>query len=114
MVRSSRLAITTVFGALFGVICMLLSKYSVGIDFWPIGVSLLLSHVVLGVAIGASSLTMNWAGHGVLWGAMFGVFINIGLIGKVAAPQNGIMFIFVVFWGFLIETIATKAFRQPQ
>jgi hypothetical protein len=114
MVNSKRLVITTVFGAVFGIICMLLTKYTMDVDFWPVGIAFLLNHTVLGVAIGASSIKMNWAAHGVLWGAMFGVFTVIGRIGTATTQQIVIMFVAVVIWGFLIETIATKAFKQPQ
>lgn len=112
MVKWSRVITTTVLGLVFGVICMLASKYSAQIDFWPMGVALLLNHTVLGVAIGASSIRMNWAAHGVFWGALFGLFTAIGLIGTSLGPW--FVFIMVVIWGFLIETIATKAFKKPQ
>ena len=110
--RLSRLIITTILGAVFGVICMLLSKYTAEIPFWPLGISFLLHHTVMGFAIGASSLKMNWAAHGTLWGALFGLFLAIGQIGAV--PNAWMFFIPVVVWGFLIETLATKAFKQPQ
>ena len=115
--KSSRLVITTLFGAVFGVICMLASRYGgsyggVDIAFWPLGVSFLLHHTVLGFAIGASSLKMNWVTHGALWGALFGVFLAIGQANGPLQPW--IAFVLPVVWGFLIETIATKAFRQPQ
>jgi hypothetical protein len=108
----SRLAITTIFGDVFGVCCMLLSKYTAGVDLWPIGISLFLNHTVLGVAIGASSIKMNWAAHGILWGALFGIFTAIGLIGSGLDPW--IAFPMVIIWGFLIELIATKGFKRPQ
>ncbi len=110
--KLSRLAITTIFGAVFGIICMLASKYSAQIDFWPIGISLLLNHTVLGVAIGASSIKMNWAVHGIFWGALFGLFTGIGLIGTSLAPW--FVLLMLIIWGFLIELITAKAFRQPQ
>jgi hypothetical protein len=112
VVKSSRLIITTLLGAVFGVICMLSSRYSVGIAFWPLGVSLLLHHTVLGFAIGASSLKMHWAAHGAFWGALFGLFLAIEQVGGALAPW--IAFFMPVVWGFLIETLATKAFKQPQ
>ncbi len=112
MSNLSRLAITTIFGAIFGIICMLLSKYTAQIDFWPMGISLLLNHTVMGVAIGASSIKMSWATHGVFWGALFGLFTAIGLIGTNITPWMA--FIYLIIWGFLIETIATKAFKRPQ
>jgi len=91
---------------------MLLSRYVSGVAFWPIGVSFLLNHTVLGLVIGVSSLKMNWAVHGVLWGALFGLFTAISQIGTALNPW--IVFIAVIIWGFLIETIATKAFKKPQ
>jgi uncharacterized membrane protein len=110
--KASRLITTTVLGAVFGVICMLASRYFSQIPFWPLGVSLLLHHTVLGFAIGASSLKMHWAAHGVMWGALFGIFLAIGNIGGPLSPW--IAFFLPVIWGFLIETLATKAFKQPQ
>ena len=113
MVKASRLITTTLLGLLFGVICMLFSRYGGSeIAFWPLGVSLLLHHTVLGFAIGASALKMNWAAHGALWGALFGVFLAIGQVG--GALQPWMAFLLPVIWGFLIETLATKAFKQPQ
>jgi hypothetical protein len=111
--KSSRLIITTILGAVFGVICMLMSRYGGSeVAFWPLGVSFLLHHAVLGFAIGASSLKMHWAAHGVLWGALFGLFLAIGQVGGALGPW--IAFFMPVVWGFLIETLATKAFKQPQ
>jgi hypothetical protein len=111
--KSSRLITTTALGVVFGVICMMMSRYGGSeVAFWPIGVAFLLHHTVLGFAIGASSLKMNWVAHGALWGALFGIFLAIGQIG--GAIQPWIAFILPVVWGFLIETLATKAFKQPQ
>jgi hypothetical protein len=112
-VKISRLVTTTILGAIFGVICMLVCRYgSSDIAFWPLGVSFLLHHTVMGFAIGASSLKMNWAIHGVLWGALFGLFLAIGRVGGTLEPW--IAFVMPVVWGFLIETLTTKAFKQPQ
>ena len=112
MVKPSRVITTTLLGAVFGVICRLLSKYTGEIAFWPLGVSFLLHHAVMGFAIGTSALKMNWAAHGALWGAVFGIFLVINVIG--IAPNPWVWFVFVVIWGFLIELLATKAFKQPQ
>jgi len=115
MSKTSRLVTTTILGAVFGVICMLFSRYTAypaEVAFWPIGVSFLLHHTALGFAIGASSLKMNWAAHGALWGAIFGIFLAISRIG--AAPEPWFVFGVVVIWGVLIETLATKVFKQPK
>ena len=110
--KASRLVTTTILGAAFGVICMFLSRYTAEVDFWPLGVSFLLHHTVLGFTIGASSLKMHWAAHGAFWGALFGVFLAI--IGVDIYPDPWQLFVIPVIWGFLIETLATKAFKQPQ
>lgn len=110
--KSSRLVTTTLLGAVFGVICMLLSRYTAEVAFWPLGVSFLLHHTVMGFAIGASSLKINWAAHGAFWGALFGLFLAVSVIGVVPGPW--IFFVAVVIWAFLIETLATKVFKQPQ
>jgi uncharacterized membrane protein YccF (DUF307 family) len=109
--NSSRLGVSTILGLFFGVICMLLTKYSVMVDFWPVGVSFLLHHTVMGLVIGVSSLKMHWSIHGLFWGALFGIFLAIGHIGTTPAVN---VFIFVLIWGFLIETLTSKVFRRPQ
>ena len=111
-VKSARLVSTTLLGLVFGIICMLLSKYTADVDYWPMGVSFLLHHTVLGFVIGVSLLKMNWALHGVFWGFLFGLFLAISRIGT---PQNAwSVFSAVVIWGFLIETLTAKAFKRPQ
>lgn len=113
-VKSSRLVTTTLLGVVFGIICMLLSKFTGDVAYWPLGVSFLLHHAVMGFAIGASSLKMNWAAHGVFWGVIFGLFLAISLIDSDIALEPWQVFIFIVIWGFLIETLATKAFKRPR
>ena len=110
--KSSRLVTTILLGVAFGIICMLLSKFSAEVDYWPMGISFLLHHTVMGLVIGVSSLKMHWAAHGAFWGAVFGLFLAIGIIGTT--PEPWAIFIFVVIWGFLIETLATKVFKRPQ
>ena len=113
MVKSSRMIVTTVLGLVFGIICMLLSWCMYDVAFWPMGVAFLIHHGVMGVAIGASALRMNWAAHGVFWGVLFGIFTAIGSVGA-DMMEPWLIWIPVVVWGFLIELLATKAFKQPQ
>ena len=96
--KTSRLVTTTILGVVFGIICMLLTRYVSGVAFWPIGVSFLLNHTVMGFAIGASSVKMHWAVHGVVWGALFGIFTAIGQIGTALSPW--VVFVAVVIWDF--------------
>lgn len=110
--KTTRVVTTMLLGVAFGIICMLLSKYIDGVPYWPIGVSFLLHHTVMGLVIGVSLLKMHWAAHGAFWGAVFGLFLAIGIIGTTLEPWA--IFIFVVIWGFLIETLATKVLKRPQ
>ena len=110
--KSYRLATTTLLGVVFGIICMLLSKYTAGVPYWPMGVSFLLHHTAMGLVIGVSSLKMNWAAHGAFWGGVFGLFAAIGSVGTTLEPW--VVFIAIVIWGFLIETLTTKAFKRPR
>jgi hypothetical protein len=108
--KPSRLVTTTILGVVFGVVCMLVSRYIEGVAFWPIGVSLLLHHTVMGFAIGASGFRINWAAHGVLWGVLFGIFLLIGYIETY--PEPWALFAMPIVWAFLIELLATKVFKQ--
>lgn len=110
--KSSRLVTTTLLGVAFGIVCMLLSKYTAEVAYWPMGVSFLLHHTVMGLVIGVSSLKMHWATHGVFWGSVFGLFLAISLIGS--ALEAWAVFIIIVIWGFLIETLTTKVFERPR
>jgi hypothetical protein len=66
----------------------------------------------MGFVIGTSSLKMHWALHGLLWGALFGIFLAISQVG--APPVAWQVFVFVLIWGFLIETLTSKVFKRPQ
>ena len=113
MVSTSRVITTTLIGLVLGIIWMLVMRYvGIPVPFWPIGIYNLIACTVMGVAIGASALKMNWAAHGVFWGALFGVFLAISVVGEVPYPV--LNFVAAVIWGFLIELLATKAFKQPQ
>ena len=113
MVKTSRIVTTTLIGLVFGIIFMVLERY-VGIPdpFWPVGTATLLFLTLMGVVIGASSLRMNWAAHGSFWGALFGVFFAVSVVGVV--PYPSLNFVGSLIVGFLIETLATKVFKQPQ
>ena len=113
MAKTSRIVTTTLLGLVFGIIFMLGMRYfGVPVPFWPIGIYHLVACTVMGLAIGVSSLKMNWAAHGALWGALFGVFLAISVVGEVPVPV--LNFVAQIIWGFLIELLATKAFKQPQ
>lgn len=100
--------ITIVWGAIFGIICMLQLKYFVGTSFWPLGIGSLIHHSVMGLTIGVSSIRLHWAPHGILWGFLFGIFL---VILYQVQPVPWVALYFVVLWGFLIELITTVGFK---
>jgi len=107
--QKRRVMITTIWGAIFGIVCMLLQKYSAGVSFWPLGVSSLIHHSVMGFTIGVSSLRIHWALHGILWGFLFAIFLAIGWWG---GPQGFWATLgLVILWAFLIELITTLGFK---
>ena len=110
--KTSRLLTATLLRLVTGIICMIISKFGYDVDYWPLGFSFLLHHTVMGLAIGASSLRITWAPHGLLWGGVFGLFLAISLIGRDPEPWG--VFVVVVIWGFLIETVTTKVFKRQQ
>jgi len=107
--QKKRVIVTTIFGGIFGIICMLLLRYVSEVSFWPIGVYSLIHHCVMGFAIGVSSLKIHWAGHGILWGFLFGIFLTISYWG---GPQGfWVPLGLVVLWGFLIELKTSVGFK---
>jgi len=107
--QKRRVIVTTIWGAIFGIVCMLIQKYGVGVSFWPLGVSGLIHHAVMGFTIGVSSLKIHWAPHGILWGFLFGIFMAMALVETPLGFWGP--FGFIVLWGFLIELITTLGFK---
>jgi hypothetical protein len=110
MVKWSRVLITTVFGFVFGIACLFITN-AAGVPFWPLGISWVLHHTLMGFTIGISPWKMHWAAHGTVWGVLFAIPTAISVVGLISPLQT---FIIIVVWGFLIELIATKAFKRPQ
>lgn len=107
--QKRRVIMTTVWGAIFGIVCMLLQKYGARVSLWPIGISILIYRSVMGFTIGVSSLRIHWAPHGILWGFLFGIFFVIALLGTPVGfwgPLGVLM-----LWGFVIELITTVGFK---
>lgn len=103
-----RAMITTIWGAIFGVVCMLQLRYLVGISFWPLGIGSLIHHSVMGLTIGVSDMRLHWAPHGILWGFLFGIFLTV-IYQTQPVPWAALGF--VILWGFLIELITTVGFK---
>ena len=103
-----RVAVCTVLGGIFGIVCMLILKYYSEVAIWPVGIYSLIHHSVMGFAIGTSSLKLHWAPHGILWGILFGLFLALSYWEQ---PQGfWASFLLVILWAFLIDAIASAGF----
>ncbi|MBA7564778.1 hypothetical protein ES708_06446 [subsurface metagenome] len=117
--HKKRVIVTTIFGGIFGIVCMLLLKYVSDVSFGPVGIYSLIHHCVMGFTIGVSSLKIHWAPHGILWGFLFGILLAVSYVfgvflgvGYWGEPQRfWVPLGLVVLWGFLIELITSVGFK---
>ncbi len=108
-----RTIITTILGAIFGVVCWLLARCGNELLPWFIAVSIILSRTVMGFAIGISRWKIAWWLHGILMGAIFSLPMAFGAMASCEKVQFvfwGTIIIGIVY-GFLIELITTFVFK---
>jgi len=101
-----RVLVTTFLGFIAGLICVW-GALGRGFGFWIL-LSALANRVLIGFAIGISSLKLPWFLHGILIGAIFGLPLSLA-----AVPNGGfwILEIASIVYGFLIELITTKVLK---
>jgi hypothetical protein len=119
MHNPKRLIVATVSGLIFGF---------AGLVFggpvtppWPIAAQIIISRMLIGVAIGISSIALgHWSIHGLVMGLLFSLPLAFG---GLMAPDNpdvskSAMFVSTVvlgmFFGLLIELITTVLFKARQ
>ncbi|TKJ45542.1 hypothetical protein CEE34_09995 [Candidatus Aerophobetes bacterium Ae_b3a] len=66
---------------------MVMLKDVDAVAIWHIGIYSLIHQSAMGFAIGASSLRLHWAPHGLLWGILFGLFPGVSY-GDRRFPSN--------------------------
>ena len=111
MLTTKRVLITTICGFIFGLVCMYLASSGPNPVDNATKLIILFSRGLMGFTIGISAIRLKWWLHG----------IAIGLIGSIpmAIPvmdQPSIMFgtfLMGIIYGFLIELITTKLFKEP-
>jgi len=111
MLTTKRVIIATISGFIFGLVCMYLASSGPNPIDNNTKLIILFSRGLMGFTVGISAIRLNWWLHGIV----------IGLIGSIpmAIPvmdQPGIMFgtfLMGAIYGFLIELITTKLFKEP-
>ncbi len=118
MKKLKRIIITTLSGILFGCVCVGLASSGPGDLPLPVMLQLLTSRMLIGFAIGISSLKLgHWSVHGLAMGFLFSLPLAFG---GLMAPENpeftaAAMFISTIvmgmIYGLLTEVIATVLFK---
>jgi len=110
-----RVLITTLLGLAVGAICAYASFSGGFMKFTPTNlIWVLLNRGVMGFCIGISGLGLRWMWNGIVVGAIVGsifsyfLFMHLGpgVPPPANAAANGV-------FGFLIELLTTKVFKQP-
>jgi hypothetical protein len=112
MLKTKRVVIATIFGIIFGFVCWGFTL-SQGPQPWFFALQVIVSRMLIGFAIGISTLMIPWWLHGVIFGFIFS--LPMGLNGFYV-PEKA-MFIFLgtvlmgIIYGFLIELFTTVVFK---
>jgi hypothetical protein len=111
-----RVILATLSGFVCGLICNALAS-SGGYEMpWPITAQIISSRILIGLAIGVSSLKMPWVIHGLLMGTLFSFPMAFsGLMAAVPGFSPSAMFMSTVLmgtiYGFLIELVTSVIFK---
>ena len=121
MRNRKRLIVATLSGLFFGFICLGLATSGPAPLPWPVGLQIITSRTLIGLAIGISALALgHWSIHGIVMGLFFSVPLAFS---GLMAPDNPdfskvSMFAWTVVlgmvYGFLIELITSVFFKARQ
>lgn len=116
-----RVIVATLAGVLSGLICVGMVLSGSGELPWPLIPQILSSRVLIGVAIGISSLWLgHWSIHGLVMGAVFSLPLAFSGLMAPDSPNydKTVMWIMTValgmIYGMLIEFITTVLFNAKQ
>jgi len=112
MVSGKRVAISTLFGFIAGILCVLLGKWWLKLN---IGLSsflmVLLHRALIGFVIGISALRIHWLFHGLLIGFIVGI-PAVDFLAIIKGDLNsGLYFLFSPIWGVFIELFTSVVFK---
>ncbi|MGD9140803.1 MAG: hypothetical protein PVJ42_04620 [bacterium] len=112
MLTSKRVILATVFGLVFGLVCMWLAAASPQAEPMTTGVkvSIVLSRTLTGFMIGISALRLKWYLHGIILGAIGSIPMAAATLEDPTIALSSI--IMGIVYGFLIELLTSIAFKS--
>ena len=112
MVSGKRVAISTLFGFIAGIFCVLLGKWWLKLNIGASSFFMVLFHrALIGLVIGISALRIPWFWHGLLIGLIVGI-PGVDFFAIVKGDVNsGLYFLFSPIWGVFIEFFTSVVFR---
>lgn len=110
MLTVKRVAIATLCGLLFGIICTMLASSNPESEVtWSIQMSILLGRTLMGFTIGISAFKMQWWLHGLVLGFVTSIPMAVPVMENTEIFIG--TFIMGMIYGLLTELITTKLFK---
>jgi hypothetical protein len=112
LMRGRRLAVSTIFGFIAGIICYLGGRYGLKDDISTLMfLYILVNRALIGFVIGVSSSRMHWALHGPLMGAVVGAPFAAGCLLEESNLETAIAALILgVVYGLMIEFFTSVVF----
>lgn len=112
MLTSKRVLLATLFGLIFGIVCMLLA--SAKPDSPPmaanIKLNLVMSRMLTGFMIGISALRLKWYLHGIILGAIGSIPMAVATISDPTIAVSSV--VMGIVYGILIELLTSIVFKS--
>lgn len=114
MKKGKRIIIATLSGLVFGIVCVLFASSSGAELPYAIKEQIIWNRILIGFAIGISSLKFHWTLHGLLLGLLFSFPLAFS---SMLSPEGEPVMMFVatavmgMIYGFLIELITSVIFK---
>ena len=118
MKKAKRIILATIAGFLFGFVCLALASSGGSEILDPAKLQIIFSRVLIGFAIGISSLKIHWTLHGLLLGLFFSLPLAFSGFMAPENPEFSATMMFVstivmgMIYGFLIELITSVLFKS--
>ena len=112
MLTSKRVILATVFGLIFGLVCMWLASAKPGAEPMAtnIKLNLVMSRMLTGFMIGISALRLKWYLHGIILGAIGSIPMAMATMHD---PQIAVSSIVMgIVYGLLIELLTSIVFKS--
>ncbi len=115
--KIKRIVIATLLGVVFGFVCLGFAASNPQSTVpMPVALQIIFSRTLIGFAIGISSLRINWAIQGILFGLLFSLPMGFSnMMADIPGFTKTSMFVATnvmgMIYGFLIELITSVLFK---